>query len=429
MEDKRSPNALSDDELLRRVVEITNGSRQGEAALLAHLAEFDARRLYARQACASMFAYCTDVLHFSEAEAYLRIAAARASRQHPILLAMLADGRLHLSSIARLAPHLDPANATVILARAVHRSKRQIEELIAELAPRPDVAALVRRLPQPAAPAGQGRLAGSDNTKAPADNAPRQTQAAAELVPERVDGPAPARAALQGQVKPSAYAVANRASVEATAPGRFKVQFTASRELRDKLERLQELLRGSAAGDDLAAVIEQAVTEKLERLEARRFGQVRRQRGERPEGEGSSESAPPSRRHCSSRHIPAALRRAVYERDGGRCCYTDGKGRRRGSRRGLEYHHRRPYGHGGEHTLENVCLLCSVHHRLMGEADFGEAARLSRPQQGREMDGGRKDNDVVGGDRMRARYSPGATVPCGTVLVVSAAVDAPPASG
>ena len=54
-----------------------------------------------------MFAYCTEVLHLSEAEAYLRIAAARASREHPLLLTMLADGRLHLSGIAqaRAAPH------------------------------------------------------------------------------------------------------------------------------------------------------------------------------------------------------------------------------------------------------------------------------------------------------------------------------------
>ena len=53
-----------------------------------------------------MFAYCTQALHLSEAEAYLRIAAARASREHPFLLSMLADGRLHLTAIAKLAPHL-----------------------------------------------------------------------------------------------------------------------------------------------------------------------------------------------------------------------------------------------------------------------------------------------------------------------------------
>ena len=62
-----------------------------------------------------MYAYCTERLHLSEAEAYLRIAAARASRQHPILLAMLADGRLHLTAIAKLAPHLTPDNRDAVL--------------------------------------------------------------------------------------------------------------------------------------------------------------------------------------------------------------------------------------------------------------------------------------------------------------------------
>jgi len=63
----------------------------------------------------SMFAYCTEVLHLSEAESYLRIAAARAARKHPILLVMLGDGRLHLSGIAILAPHLTEQNCERVL--------------------------------------------------------------------------------------------------------------------------------------------------------------------------------------------------------------------------------------------------------------------------------------------------------------------------
>ena len=141
--------SVPDDELLRRLAEILRQSRRVEADLVAHIGEVDRRRLYARTASPSMFAYATEVLHLSDAEAYLRIAAARASREHPILLAMLADGRLHLTAIAKLAPHLTPENREALLARAAHRGKREIEELVAELAPRPDVPALMRRLPEP----------------------------------------------------------------------------------------------------------------------------------------------------------------------------------------------------------------------------------------------------------------------------------------
>src|SRR6266478_758747 len=134
--------------LLHRLDELMRQSRCAEADIVAHIAEVEERRLFARQAFPSMFAYCMDVLHLSEAEAYLRISAARASRKHPILLTMLGDGRLHLTAIAKLAQHLTPENRDGLLERATHRSKRQIEELIAEIAPRPDVPVVVRKLPE-----------------------------------------------------------------------------------------------------------------------------------------------------------------------------------------------------------------------------------------------------------------------------------------
>jgi hypothetical protein len=105
-----------------------------------------------------MFTYCTEVLHLSEAEAYLRIAAARASRKYPRLFAMVSDGRIHLSGIAKLALYLTDANWDEVLARAAHKSKRQVEELVAELAPKPDVPATVRKLPERAKPAPLARL-------------------------------------------------------------------------------------------------------------------------------------------------------------------------------------------------------------------------------------------------------------------------------
>jgi hypothetical protein len=96
-----------------------------------------------------MFKYATEVLHLSEAESYFRIAVARAARKHPVLLTMLGDGRLHLSGIALLASHLTDENRESVLARATHKSKRQIEELAAELSPKPDVPAVIRKLPTP----------------------------------------------------------------------------------------------------------------------------------------------------------------------------------------------------------------------------------------------------------------------------------------
>ena len=355
MEDTRALELVPDDELLHRLFTLLHESRHTEADLVAHVGEVDARRLYAREASPSMFAYCTEVLHLSEAEAYLRIAAARASREHPVLLTMLADGRLHLTAIAKLAPHLTAENRDVLLPRATHRTKRQVEELIAELAPRPDAPVLMRKLPE------RGTVASPPSTAPPpalrhgSDPADRP---ALELRPDAVAGP---RAV--DRTRP--------AVVEPLAPARYRIQFTASAELRDKLERLQALMRSSVPDGDLAAVIDAAVTEKLERLEARRFARTKAPR----RALSGSETSP------RTRQIPAAVKRAVNERDGGRCRYVDGQGRRCTARAGLEFHHRRPFALGGDHSPENVSLLCRAHNGRLADVDYGRGAmaRHRRP--------------------------------------------------
>ena len=165
------------------------------------------------------------------------------------------------------------------------------------------------------------------------------------------------------ELRPDAVASQRRTTtaLEPLAAGRYRVQFTASAALKDKLQRLQALMRSQLSGGDLAAVIEAAVTEKLERLEARRFARTSAAR----KALEHTMTAP-----CT-RHIPAAVRRAVDERDGGRCCYRDAQGRRCSEGIRLEFHHRHPFGRGGDHSPANVALLCVAHNRLMAEHDYG----------------------------------------------------------
>src|SRR5262245_16706441 len=101
---------LSDEELRVRIQHLRSRERRTTAALLAHLAEFDQRRLYRERGCSSLFAYCTEVLQLSEHEAYPRMVAARAVQRFPLLLQRLADGSVHLTAIAALAPVLTPEN-------------------------------------------------------------------------------------------------------------------------------------------------------------------------------------------------------------------------------------------------------------------------------------------------------------------------------
>jgi hypothetical protein len=163
------------------------------------------------------------------------------------------------------------------------------------------------------------------------------------------------------------------ATVEPLSPARYKVQFTASQVLRDKLERLTALMRSEVPGGDLAAIIERAVSEKLERLEARRYGKTKAPRKTLAE----TVTTP------GSRDVPAALRRAVYERDEGRCTFVDRQGRRCTERHRLEFHHDFPFGKGGETGLVGLKLLCEQHNRYLAEVDYGKATVRARVNESR----------------------------------------------
>jgi 5-methylcytosine-specific restriction endonuclease McrA len=79
----------------------------------------------------------------------------------------------------------------------------------------------------------------------------------------------------------------------------------------------------------------------------------------------------PRQRRQRGRYIPAAVRRAVFERDEARCTYTDISGRRCRETHGLELHHLAAFAQGGEHTQSNLTLRCRAHNALAAEEDFG----------------------------------------------------------
>ncbi|MGH9459733.1 MAG: HNH endonuclease [Vicinamibacteria bacterium] len=371
----KSFSRISDDELLRRLSELLQTSRRVESELVAHIGEVDARRLYAREAAPSMFAYCTEVLGLSEHEAYLRITMARASRKHPVLLEMLAAGSLHLSAIAKLAPYLTEANREFLLARASGKSKRQIEELVAELSPKPDVPATMRKLPErhlaklclATTPNDAGNSPDSDQL------GPDRRLATPSLATAPIDAETSPHIAQLGPDRVASPRPEGQARVEPLSPARYRIQFTASAELHDNLERLRALMRSSVPDGDLATIVEEAVTEKLERLEAKRFATTKSPR----KSVEQTDTSP------KSRYVPAPVKRTVRERDGNQCGFVDDKGRRCTSRDRLEFHHREPFGRGGDHRAENVRLVCKTHNEYFAEQDYGKEM-MERYRRGKD---------------------------------------------
>ena len=140
--------SLSDDQLLTETKRLVACERTATAELLRSLMEVDSRRLYLREGCSSLFTYCTQVLHLAEGAAYNRIEAARAARRFPSVLTALEDGSLTLASARLLAPHFTLENHGQLIEAARHKSKRDVELLVATLAPKRSAPTVLRRLPE-----------------------------------------------------------------------------------------------------------------------------------------------------------------------------------------------------------------------------------------------------------------------------------------
>src|SRR5215217_3196306 len=91
---------LSDEDLLARIDVLAGTERHASAELVAHLAVLYARpSLYASKGYGSLFNYCTEALRLSEDAACSRIEAAKACHRLPILIDLLADGSMTLTSV------------------------------------------------------------------------------------------------------------------------------------------------------------------------------------------------------------------------------------------------------------------------------------------------------------------------------------------
>jgi 5-methylcytosine-specific restriction endonuclease McrA len=324
---------MDDEDLLASTRELACKSCEVEADLLHHIGEIDARRLYSQRGFPSMIVFCIKDLRFSEGAAYNRILVARAARRLPAIFEALASRQVHLAGLRVLVPHLTEENHEAVLAEAAGKSKREIEELAARLAPKAPVPDVVRKLPERAA------------------------------LP------------LAGAVKsPASPPVARRPIVAPLSADTFQIQFTGSRQVRDKLRQAQDLLRHRVRNPDLAAVIEKGLDALISNLLEERFAAGRKPRR-------GQVLAPV---FSTSRDIPDPIKRAVYERDGGRCAFISDDGRRCCETGGLEFDHIDGFAQTHVHDVDRIRLLCRAHNQHAADQLYGrvfmERLRESRKE-------------------------------------------------
>lgn len=328
--------ALTDSELLEATERVAADERRLTAELLALLGELDVRRLYLGQSCASLFTFCTHVLHFSEHAAYHRIEAARAVREFPVILDMVMDGALTLTTVALLRPHLTTDNHAAVLNAAHYQTKRAVEQQIACFAPQPDERTTLRRLPSPASSARVN---------------PSQSPTLLSL---------PAVGALPPSEPSIAHTTIRPAVLEPLSPERFVLKVTLSADVHDKLRRAQDLMRHTIPNGDPARVLDRALTLLLRDLERTKIAITAS-----PTVVSGTEH-PSSTRRRRSRRVPAAVRRSVWARDNGRCAFVGAHGRCTETSR-LEFHHVIPFADGGGTSVENLALRCRAHNQYESE--------------------------------------------------------------
>jgi 5-methylcytosine-specific restriction endonuclease McrA len=247
----------------------------------------------------------------------------------------LAEGRVNLSGLVCLAAHLTPENSEELLAAASHKTRAEIEGLIAERFPRADVAPSVEAIPS--APLA---LATDEGAPGPPQGAVILGQADADVATQCAHD--------RGRVRP-------------LSPEAYAVQFTRSREQDERFRYLQDLLGHQVGRGDLAEAYDRAVKDSIARLERVRFGACAKPRAGR------------HRDNPNSRYVPAEVKRAVWQRDTGQCTFVSEAGRRCEARGDVEFDHVKEFARGGETTVDNLRLRCRGHNQHAAERTFGEA--------------------------------------------------------
>lgn len=312
---------LGDDVLFRGLAALVAQDRTTTANLLAHMAEVDARRLYAPAGYSSMHAYCVERLGLSDDAAWKRLQVAKKARCFPQIYMALEEGRVHLTGLNLLAPHLTPHNVDALLAAAAGLRKSEIELLVA------------RRFPQV--------------------EALRLDEGISALAPAQVVGETAAVAAAPA-LGPAPAQCEPRLRVAPITEQRFSLQVTIERTTHDKLRRAQELLGRS----DVPEVLDRALDVLIGQLEKRKFAKTPKGRPQRPS--------------TRVRTIPAQVRRSVAQRDDERCAFVGSDGHRCAERRFLEFDHVIPVACGGATNVQQVRLLCRTHNQSEAERVFGK---------------------------------------------------------
>jgi 5-methylcytosine-specific restriction endonuclease McrA len=388
---------LSDSQLIKRLDALVQKERETTLEVIRHIIEFDQRKLYLGVGYGSLYDYCTLHLGLSESAAMRRIKTARCIREFPEIFGLLTKNQLNLTSICMLADILTEDNKKEVLKETCCKSKRQLEEIVARYKPGKDINDRVRTI----------------FVKATPETAPNTSKSGAPGTSNSQESRLPnwGKFTTAGGGEKSAASTTPGPCTSGNTPSRktilkkkYKLEFTIEPECMKKVEEVKAILsRKYPEGVPLGILLEEMADEYLEkhspeRKRKRREKRQAKQQEKNREKQGkqsqtkktqkvkatntstkkidaarSKSRGPTNSKHEGyNRHIPQAIQDEVFTRDKGKCSYVGNDGVRCNSSWNLEIDHIIPYAKGGNHSIDNLRLLCAKHNNLEAERVYGK---------------------------------------------------------
>ncbi len=266
----------------------------------------------------------------SNAAAHYRKVAAGLIQDFPEVVEPLRQGKLCLTSVVELARVMTPENRAEVLPRFFYRSKREARELAVEIRPADVIPQRDVITTVPGSSAHGSSLFRPGETGA--THPPREGEVAPGAAQQSLDRSSPAAALPSFETEPLTVELC-------------RIHVTVKKRVVAKLDSARAGQSHLQPKATMGEIIEAALDLLLEKQARRRSEVVKPQANPRPSGRD---------------HVPAAVRRAVWKRDHGRCVWPLDSGGICGSTRRVELDHIVPRALGGPSTPDKFRLLCDL---------------------------------------------------------------------
>lgn len=286
---------------------------------------------------------------------------ARLSLRFPEIMDLLVMGKLNLLAICLIEPHMTVKNGLKngkkLIEQAIGKTKEELEYLLANQFQKIEKTEdRIRRLPVI-------RRVVSVNT-----NTHPQSM---RDIPKNIFHALEDRGHLIGPTV--GQKSTKHEQTQTIEIRRVKLECVVDEAVAKKLERAKDLLRVKYPKGGLNDILNEALDALLDKKDPSR--KLFRKKSAPISQNKTNQNKLNQNKETTTRHIPAPIRRQVWQRDTGQCSYKSPNGKRCGERGNLHLDHVRPFALGGKHSKENLRLLCRTHNLYRAQQTFGISQR------------------------------------------------------